>query len=148
MCSFISVFLFSNRIGRAASVTSRTSRYSGNTATTTAGPKLVQSFVGTHKARKTGKNITTVSIFLCLMFMKDRPIILKSIHNFLLYMFSVTLGILSSSKKQGDTASMPLFELATLCPKEHQVNVRKLKNFLDLNGMLSLAVYLLESLSV
>ena len=42
-------------------------------------------------------------------------------------------GILSN-KKDGDVAHLPLFELAALTPKEHQVNVKKLRNFLDLHG--------------
>ena len=33
-----------------------------------------------------------------------------------------------------DTASIPLFELAALTPKEKQVNLRKLRTFLQLNG--------------
>lgn len=36
--------------------------------------------------------------------------------------------------KEADHASMPLFELAALTPKESQVNARKLRNFLELNG--------------
>ena len=41
----------------------------------------------------------------------------------------------TSRKKNGvDTANMPLFELAALTPKESQVNARKLRNFLELNG--------------
>jgi hypothetical protein len=37
-------------------------------------------------------------------------------------------------KKEDDMANLPLFELAALSPKESQVNARKLKNFLELNG--------------
>lgn len=62
--------------------------YNNNNSRPSVGPKLVQSFVGTHRARKNA----------------------------------------------GDTAHMPLFELAALTPKEHQVNIKKLKNFLELNG--------------
>lgn len=89
-CAFLQ-FLFTVR---ASSVTSRgTSRQS-----VTAGPQLVQSFVGTHRSRKAEPG-----------------------------------GILSN-KKDGDVAHLPLFELAALTPKEHQVNVKKLRNFLDLHG--------------
>lgn len=38
------------------------------------------------------------------------------------------------------TAHLPLFELAALTPKENQVNVRKLKNFLDMHGKVLLAL--------
>lgn len=37
-------------------------------------------------------------------------------------------------KSDADLTNVPLFELAALSPKESQVNARKLKNFLDLNG--------------
>lgn len=41
-----------------------------------------------------------------------------------------------SRKKEGaDTAHLPLFELAALTPRESQVNTRKLRNFLELNGI-------------
>lgn len=106
----------------------------------------MQSFVGTHKARKTG-SLTFILYFMrkvWFIFSRCFGRMIKpsfpqcnSSSSFLclrIVFFSPCTGILSSSKKQGDTANMPLFELATLCPKEHQVNVRKLKNFLDLNG--------------
>jgi hypothetical protein len=40
----------------------------------------------------------------------------------------------SSSSREDDPFSMPLFELAALTPKEKQVNDKKLRSFLQLHG--------------
>ena len=40
----------------------------------------------------------------------------------------------SRKQAQQDATHLPLFELAALTPKESQVNAKKLRNFLELNG--------------